>query len=154
LILHGVLKDPEYLKLGRESASFYNAWFLDVQSGAVYFNVLANGLPYLLGTERSKGSHSMAGYHSFELAYLGAVYTNLLIKNKAMDFYFKPTPGGFKDNILRVSPDILPAGRVRIEEVWINGSKYDDFDPENLTVKLPDNQPEMKVKVRLIPTMN
>lgn len=151
LILHGVLKDSEYLKLGRESASFYNAWFLDVLSGAVYFNVLANGLPYLLGPERSKGSHAMAGYHTFELAYLAAVYTNLLIKNQPMDFYFKPIQGGFKDNILRVSPDILPPDKVRIGEVWINGSKHDDFDPVNLTVKLPTNQPEMRVKVRLVP---
>ena len=43
-------------KLGpRESAAFYNAWFLDTDAGGVYFNVLANGLPYALGTERGKG---------------------------------------------------------------------------------------------------
>ena len=35
----------------------------------------------------------MAGYHSFELAYLAAVYTNLLIRNEPMDFYFRPDPG-------------------------------------------------------------
>jgi len=67
LILAGTLKDAEYLRYARESSSFYNAWFLDRDSGGVYFNVLANGLPYLMGTERQKGSHSMSGYHSFEL---------------------------------------------------------------------------------------
>ncbi len=153
MILYGILKCPEYLRLGRESASFYNAWFLDTQSGGAYFSVLTSGIPYLLGTERDKGSHSMAGYHSFELGYLAAVYINFLIKNRDMGFYFKPTPGGFKDNILRVSPDILPAGRFRIKEVWINGCEYDAFDPEKLTVILPDNQPEMKVRVRLSPIM-
>lgn len=153
LILYGILKRPEYLRLGRESASFYNAWFLDIQSGGIYFSVLANGIPYLLGTERDEGSHSKAGYHAFELAYLAAVYINFLIKNKDMDFYFKPTPNGFKDNILRVSPDILPAGKVRIKEVWINGCEYDAFDAENLTIILPDNQPEMKIRVRLSPSM-
>ncbi|NTW04087.1 MAG: N-acyl-D-glucosamine 2-epimerase, partial [Oscillochloris sp.] len=80
LILHGILKDPEHLRHARESAAFYNAFFLDHDDGAVYFNVTANGfVPYLVGTERFKGSHSMSGYHSTELCYLAAVYTNLLI---------------------------------------------------------------------------
>ena len=70
LILAGVHKKPEYVKLARESAAFYNAFFLDHDRGGIYFNVLANGVPYLMGTEREKGSHSMSGYHSFELCYL------------------------------------------------------------------------------------
>lgn len=152
LILHGVLKDPEYLRIARESSAFYNAWFLDNESGGVYFNVLANGQPYTLGTERGKGSHSMAGYHSFELAYLAAVYTNLLITQEPMDFYFKPIPGGLADNILRVQPDILPKDSIRISEVWINGHAYDDFDANALTVKLPDEHGEITVRVRIAPT--
>ena len=61
LILAGSLKKDEYLRLARESSAFYNAFFPDHDNGGVYFNVLANGIPYLLGTERLKGSHSMAG---------------------------------------------------------------------------------------------
>jgi len=152
LILAGVLKEPEYLKLARESSAFYNAWFLDHDSGAVYFNVLANGLPYLLGTERQKGSHSMSGYHSFELAYLASVYSNLLITKQSMDFYFKPMPNGFKENTLRVAPDILPKGSISIEQVWINGEEYKNFDAEALTVKLPKSDKPVKVRVRIMPT--
>ncbi|MBP5976268.1 STAS domain-containing protein [Brasilonema sp. CT11] len=152
LILAGSLDKPEYQRFGREAAGFYNAWFLDYTGGGVYFNVLANGVPYLLGTERGKGSHSMSGYHSFELAYLACVYTNLMITKQPMDLYFKPKAGGFKDNILRVAPDILPPGSVRIGEVWINGQKHSDFDTESLTVKLPSTQDELKVRVRLVPT--
>ncbi|MDG4552804.1 MAG: N-acyl-D-glucosamine 2-epimerase [Candidatus Competibacter sp.] len=152
LILHGVLKEPEHLRIARESAAFYNAWFLDTDSGGVYFNVLANGQPYALGTERGKGSHSMAGYHSFELAYLSAVYTNLLITKEPMDFYFKPIPGGFSDNVLRVQPDILPKGSICISEVWVNGHAYDDFDADALTVKLPEGHGEITVRVRIAPS--
>lgn len=152
LILTGSLGKPEYQKLAREATAFYNSWFLDRDAGGVYFNVLANGVPYLLGTERSKGSHSMSGYHSFELAYLACVYTNLLITKQPMELYFKPKPGGFKDNILRVAPDILPPGSVRIGEVWINGQKHSDFDANSLTVKLPSTQDELKVRVRILPT--
>jgi len=172
-ILAGVLKDPTYKKLAEESAAFYNAWFLDTDSGAVYFNVLANGLPYLLGNERDKGSHSMGAYHSTELCYLAAVYSNLLVTKQPMDFYFKPQPGALKDNILRVSPDILPKGSVKLDQVWINGEEYHNFDADALTVTLPTITPkthqevlerrraggvrpshikdELKVKVRIVP---
>ena len=39
----------------------------------------------------------MNGYHSTELCYLAAVYTNLLINKQPMDFYFKPTPGWVRE---------------------------------------------------------
>jgi mannose/cellobiose epimerase-like protein (N-acyl-D-glucosamine 2-epimerase family) len=152
LILAGSLKDPEYHRLARESAAFYNAFFLDHDDGAIYFNVLANGIPFLTGTERLKGSHSMSGYHTFELCYLAAVYTNLLITKEPMEFYFKPQPGGFRNNILRVQPDILPPGSVRLSEVWANGEKYANFDANRLTVRLPDSREAMSIKVSIVPS--
>ncbi|MEL6777358.1 MAG: N-acyl-D-glucosamine 2-epimerase, partial [Cyanobacteria bacterium J06597_16] len=95
------------------------------------------------------GSHSMSGYHSTELCYLAAVYTNLLVKKQPMDFYFKPQPNGFADCILRVSPDILPPGSVKIGSVEIDGKAYDNFDADALTVSLPETDEAVKVKVRL-----
>jgi mannose/cellobiose epimerase-like protein (N-acyl-D-glucosamine 2-epimerase family)/anti-anti-sigma regulatory factor len=149
LIMAGSFGDPAYMKLARESSAFYNAWFPDHDNGGVYFNVLANGIPYLLGTERLKGSHSMSGYHSFELCYLAATYTNLLLTKQPMDLYFKPMPGAWKDDILRVAPDILPKGSIRIEEVWINGERHTDFDAENLTVKLPSDRSDVSTPAHL-----
>jgi mannose/cellobiose epimerase-like protein (N-acyl-D-glucosamine 2-epimerase family) len=151
LILHGILGDSEYLRLARESAAFYNAFFLDHDDGSVYFNVLANGIPYLMGTERFKGSHSMSGYHSTELCYLSATYTNLLITKQPLELYFKPYPEGFKRNTLRVSPDILPPGSIHLSEVWANGEKYSHFDADNLTVRIPDSKDAVQIKVRIEP---
>jgi mannose/cellobiose epimerase-like protein (N-acyl-D-glucosamine 2-epimerase family) len=151
LILRGVLGGDQYLKVARESQAFYNAFFLDHDDGGVYFNVLANGIPYLMGTERFKGSHSMSFYHSSELCYLAAVYTNLLITKQSMDFYFKPLPGAFPRNILRVSPDILPPGSIHIGEVWINDEPYTNFEADKLTVKLPDTKEQVRVKVNIVP---
>ncbi|MEW6755147.1 MAG: AGE family epimerase/isomerase [Candidatus Latescibacterota bacterium] len=151
LILGGCTHKPEYLKLARESSAFYNAWFLDTDCGAVYFNVLANGLPYLLGTERTKGSHSMGAYHSCELAYLAATYTNLLITGQPLDMHFRPQPKGFPHRVLRVSPDILPPGSIRIGQVWLDGKPYSQFDAGCLTVKLPDSEGPVDVKVRILP---
>ena len=151
LILNGTLGDNEYLKIARESEAFYNAYHLDHDDGGVYFNVLANGLPYLLGTERFKGSHSMSFYHASELCYLSAVYNNQLIFKQQMDFYYKPQPGAFPRNILRVSPDILPEGSIRISDVWINDEPYKNFDADYLTVKLPTTKEQVRVKVRVEP---
>ncbi|MFH1339315.1 MAG: AGE family epimerase/isomerase [Candidatus Omnitrophota bacterium] len=150
-ILYGVLKEQQYLKLARESAAFYNAFYLDHDDGAVYFNVLNNGLPFLLGTERLKGSHSMSAYHSVELAYLAQVYENLLHTKQPLDLYFKPLPQGFPGDILRVQPDILPPGSVRISEVWVDNNPWKNFDAQKLTVELPNLNYRPKIKVRLVP---
>jgi len=150
LILAGVLGEEEYRKEARSAAAFYNAWFLDHDSGAVYFNVLATGIPYLLGTERLKGSHSMSAYHNTELCFLAAVYTNLLLTRQPLDLYFKPHADAFKDRILHISPDILPPGSIRIEQVWIDGQAWPEFDPEKLTVTLPPPGKQVEVKVRVV----
>jgi mannose/cellobiose epimerase-like protein (N-acyl-D-glucosamine 2-epimerase family) len=151
LILHGILKDEEYLRLAREAASFYNSFFLDRDDGGVYFNVLANGIPYLLGNERFKGCHSMSGYHSTELCFLSAVYTNLLISKQPMFLYFKPYPDSFKDNVLHVSPDILPDDSIYIKECYIDDKTYNNFDSKKLTVKLPETNERVTVKVKIVP---
>ncbi len=148
-ILYGLLKKPEYLKYAEESAAFYNTFFLDYDDGAVYFNVLNNGIPYLLGTERMKGSHSMSAYHSVELCYLSSVYINLLHTRKPLNLYFKPKPGAFRDNLLRVSPDILPKGSVKITAVEINGMPWSRFDAEGLTVTIPPTSEAPKIKVTI-----
>lgn len=150
-ILYGVLKKDEYLNLARESASFYNTFFLDHDDGSVYFNVLNNGLPYLIGNERLKGSHSMSGYHSIELCYLAQVYTNFLNTGQPIDLYFKPMTDGFGNDMLRVQPDILPPGSVRISEAWIDGNPWNKFDGDKLTVELPNLTYRPKIKVRLVP---
>jgi mannose/cellobiose epimerase-like protein (N-acyl-D-glucosamine 2-epimerase family) len=152
-ILYGIFKDPEYLKLARESAGFYNSFFLDHDDGAVYFNVLNNGIPFLLGTERLKGSHSMACYHSIELCYLSAVYINLLHTKQPLDLYFKPLAHGFPGDVLRVEPDILPPGSVRISDVWVDGNPWKNFDAQKLTVELPNVNYRPKIKVRLVPVV-
>ena len=151
MILYAILGDEEYAKQAREAASFYNSFFLDVDDGGVYFNVLSNGMPYLLGNERFKGSHSMSAYHSTELCFLSVVYINLLTTKEPTYFYFKPYPDSFKDNLLLVSPDILPKGSVRITECFIDDEPYTNFDADALSVKLPDTDKQVRVKVLLTP---
>jgi mannose/cellobiose epimerase-like protein (N-acyl-D-glucosamine 2-epimerase family) len=152
LILAGHMPErEEYKKYSDESAAFYNAFFLDHNDGGVYFNVLANGVPYLLGTERFKGSHSMSAYHSTELCFLSTVYIDLMIKKRPLDLFFKPLPNGFVDRILRVAPDMLPPGSVRITACTIDGAPYENYDASALSVQLPESSERLSVKVTLTP---
>jgi mannose/cellobiose epimerase-like protein (N-acyl-D-glucosamine 2-epimerase family) len=152
LILAGHTGDDGFLRHARESAAFYNAFFLDHDEGGIYFNVLANGLPYLLGTERLKGSHSMSMYHAAELCLLATVYQRLLLRGEPLELWFRPRAGGFPDRVLRVAPDALPPGRVRLGGVEIDGERYLAFDPVEMTVDLPYTAGDLTVRARLVPT--
>ncbi|MDI6100429.1 AGE family epimerase/isomerase [Actinoplanes sp. NEAU-A12] len=149
LILAGTVGGDANLEEARQAAAFYNTFFLDHDEGAVYFNVLASGMPYLLGTERLKGSHSMSMYHSAELCFLATVYTSLLITKQPLDLYFKPRPDASR--LLRVAPDMLPPGSFRLEKVEIDGKPYEVFDAQNATVELPASTESLSVKVQLVP---
>jgi mannose/cellobiose epimerase-like protein (N-acyl-D-glucosamine 2-epimerase family) len=147
LILAGIDGNDSFLREARQAESFYNAFFLDHDEGAVYFNVLATGIPYLLGTERLKGSHSMSMYHSAELCYLAATYTNLLISGRTLTLWFKPLPEASRT--LRVAPDLLPEGRVVLLSVEIDGKPHEVFDAAAMTVELPATEERQTVRVVL-----
>ncbi|MFY1586429.1 AGE family epimerase/isomerase [Micromonospora sp. WMMD734] len=141
----------DYLRHAREAAAFYNAFFLDQEAGGVYFAVQAGGIPYLRsGDERAKGSHSMSMYHSAELAYLATVYGDLLVRGEPLDLWFNPrSDARFPDGLLRVAPDVLPRGRVRLERVRIDGTDFTDFDPAGLLVRLPRSAHRLTVQATL-----
>ncbi|MBO2448760.1 AGE family epimerase/isomerase [Actinomadura barringtoniae] len=154
-VLTGATGDAGFRKQARESAAFYNTFFLDHDEGGVFFNVLADGTPYLLGTERFKGSHSMSMCHAAELCFLAAVYQRLLLDQEPLTLWFRPRPDGFSDGgerVLRVAPDVLPPGRVRLDWVEIDGRPYAEFDAASLSVRLPDSASPVTVRAHLAPT--
>ena len=69
-----------------------------------------------------------------------------------MELFFKPKPGAFPDGKLRVAPDLLPKGSIRIESVTVNGENYTEFDAEALTVTLPESREPVAVRVCVAPT--
>jgi mannose/cellobiose epimerase-like protein (N-acyl-D-glucosamine 2-epimerase family) len=150
MILAGVHGDSNALGLAREASAFYNAFFLDHDEGGIFVDVEANGLPLLRGDERYKFNHFKAGYHSAELAYLAATYHELLLARRPLTLHFRPAAEGFSDGILRVAPDVLPAGSVRIDAVWVNDRPYTDFTPD-LKVAVPRSMNRPMIRVRLAP---
>ncbi|MDT0306627.1 AGE family epimerase/isomerase [Streptomyces sp. DSM 44917] len=152
LILAGHTGEDDYLRHARESAAFYNAFFLDHDEGGVFFTVLAQGIPYLVGNERLKGSHAMAMYHKAELCYLAEVYTRLLVHREPLDLYFRPEPGAsYPGGLLRVAPDVFPHGTLTLDSVTVDGAPYADFDAAELTVRLPESSQPLLVKATVRP---
>ncbi|MBD0420430.1 AGE family epimerase/isomerase [Streptomyces sp. NPDC052309] len=152
LILAGHTGDDTFLRHAHEASAFYNAFFLDHDEGAVHFTVLAQGLPFLMGDERLKGSHAMAMYHKAELCYLAEVYTRLLVRGEPVTLWFRPgADADFPQRLLRVAPDILPPGRVVLDQVRVDGAYWDDYDAEAMAVRLPESAGRLTVQVRLRP---
>ncbi|MFF0965877.1 AGE family epimerase/isomerase [Streptomyces sp. NPDC003703] len=152
LILAGGTGREDFLRHARESSAFYNSFFLDHDEGGVFFTVLAQGLPFLVGNERLKGSHAMAMYHKAELCYLAEIYTRLLINEEPLELYFRTHPhASFPGGRLRVSPDVFPAGRIVLDRVLIDGAPYDDFDAESMSIRLPDSAEELRIRARVRP---
>jgi hypothetical protein len=65
-----------------------------------------------------------------------------------------PYPGHLPGNVLRVAPDLLPQGSIRISEVAAGGKNWTAFDPEALTVEVPPTGERMKFKVTIEPVRN
>lgn len=159
-VLYGTTGKPEYLQKARETAAFWNLAFLDHDDGFTYFNTMASGIPYLMGTEDMKGSHAKAGYHSTELCYFAYFYNNLLMTGQPATLYFLPNnivpaarrPRPYSElNPFRVQPISFPAGSVEIQSVEINGQPYTNFDAAEMIVNLPHRDDDYQLKVTLVP---
>jgi len=135
-ILFAETKDPKYLDSARAGAGFYNLAFPDHDDGDVFFDVQADGTPFLIGDRADKGSHSKSGYHNMELTYFAHLYTNLLVNKRPVTLHFAPCAdaGG---TTFSVQPISLPPGSVELVSAEIDGVPFKDFDRKAMTVKLP-----------------
>ena len=136
LILYGATHDLRYLQLARESSAFWNLFFLDRERQGYFFRTTEDGLPILEGQYGMKSSHAI-GYHAFELAYLGHLYTRTHVADgdgtdNSFCLYFKIDSIEPQQSI-NVLPDFMPPGRVRISSVRANGQHVtDSLNPANL----------------------
>lgn len=122
LILHGADPgNPLWLQLARESAMFWNCFFLDRERRGYFFRTTESGDPVISGYS-NKAGHATAGYHAFELCYLAHVYTRTFVVPEDHDFclYFKLSQG-CEFSSLNVLPDFLFPGQVSITHICVNG---------------------------------
>jgi mannose/cellobiose epimerase-like protein (N-acyl-D-glucosamine 2-epimerase family) len=156
-ILHGYTRDEEYLKLARETAAFWNLFFLDHDNQGIFFRVTDDGLPYIQGNYGNKGGHSVSGYHAFELNYLAHIYIRAyVLKEPGCDdsfcLYFKPDrQSGFRS--INVLPDFFKPGDLEVVGISVNGVKRTNVDPHNFQISLSESALGAEVVVTFCPRL-
>ncbi len=155
LILHGATGDGRYLALAREMAAFWNIFFLDHDNRGIFFRVTAEGRPAIEGVYGQKGSHAVAGYHSFELNYLAHIYIRSFVKSKSADdanfcLYFCPEKNTCCPT-LNVLPDFYAPGTVEIAGIRVNGIPRSSFSPDNFQIQLDRDELGSQVVVEFRP---
>ena len=146
LILHGNTPDgevkEEYLQLAREMTAFWNLFFLDHDNRGIFFRVTDDGLPVVQGEFANKGTHAIAGYHSFELNFLAHIYIRSYVKTPAESdknfvLYFKPDMSCSSINVL---PDFLPPNHLEVVNIRVNGIKRRTVDRDNFQIDIDENE--------------
>jgi mannose/cellobiose epimerase-like protein (N-acyl-D-glucosamine 2-epimerase family)/ABC-type transporter Mla MlaB component len=143
--------EPRWSRLANASIDYYNTFFLDRGNGGVYFSVAADGTPWLVGHEALKGSHSMGGYHAFELCLCASVYGNLLIHQNSLRLYFQVVPDQIPEHRLFLAPDLMPDGSIVVQSLRINGEPWDNVNALDLFVDLPSGASLITVEADLGP---
>jgi hypothetical protein len=115
----------DYLKLARELQAFWNLFFLDRERNGVFFRVSDNGNPVISGTYGDKAGHSIAGYHSYELAYLAHVYQRTYLPRQQRQhtgfvLHYRPALNN-RFRSINVLPDFVGPDALEIFEVNVDG---------------------------------
>jgi hypothetical protein len=151
LILYGCTQSGDFLDLARESAAFWNLFFLDHDNRGIFFRVTDSGLPYIQGNYANKAGHAIAGYHMFELNYLAHIYERAYVSQTGGEddtfcLFFSPSPSS--DRLwLNVLPDCFAPGTVEITSVYIDGARTSQFDRDIYQIPLTAEQRGSAIRV-------
>jgi len=139
LHLYHLTGETHYLDSFRKMASFWSDYFIDKEFGGAYQNVSPSGK--VLNT--AKASPWKASYHEMETALLNYIYLKLYVNKKPVTLYFNISEAGKGEKhyvSLAEDPSVI------ISEVFINGKHWDQFDPAERSVTLPEGK-NLKMKV-------
>lgn len=127
------VRRQRYLDMADRSLQFFSKAMIDPIHGEIYST--ADGHTGEI-TNAEKGGRWKSGYHSTETGYYAYLYGALLVNQQPATLYYKfderPSARQY-----RLSPIALPDGHLRIDEVWLDGKRFEHFDPEQRTLSLP-----------------
>lgn len=140
LLLHGATRHEHYLDMARESAAFWNLFFLDHDNRGIFFRVTDSGLPYVQGNYGNKAGHAIAGYHMCELNFLAHIYERSYVSRESgqddtFSLYFNPS-ATCRQPWLNVLPDCFAPEAIEILAVYVNGELTTAFDAKNFQIPL------------------
>jgi len=154
LILHGCSNEShdqkqEYLRLARETATFWNLFFLDLDNKGIFFRVSESGDAITLGQYAQKGGHSISGYHAFELNYLAHIYISTYVTKEPFCLYFKPDKH-CRQRSLNILPDFVRPNTLEVSRVSIDGSDRTSIDPDNFQLELGEKEFQLGSEAEII----
>lgn len=152
LITYGYFKDDNYLSLAREMEAFWNLYYLDHDNTGFFFRVGESGQPVLNASYAQKGSHSISGYHAFELNYLAHIYSSMFVSKVPVSLHFRPEKNGITS--INVMPDFLAPKSVIISGIWINGLEQNIPDPFAYQLVLNEHEISDDIVVELTPVVS
>lgn len=134
LVLYGATGNPEHLAMARECSAFWNLFFLDRDRQGIFFRTTEGGLPVIEGVYGQKGSHSMSGYHAFELNYLAHLYLRSYVdtdeRDRSFCLYFHVLCNREQQSI-NVLPDFVPPNHLGIRRIRVNGLDREELKPDD-----------------------
>ncbi|NDJ23311.1 N-acyl-D-glucosamine 2-epimerase [Nostoc sp. B(2019)] len=154
LILYGCSNEnhhqkQEYLRLARETAAFWNLFFLDQDNKGIFFRVSESGDAMTVGEYGQKGGHSISGYHAFELNYLAHIYTSSYVTKEPFCLYFKPDKH-CRQRSLNFLPDFFRPNTLEVSRISINGSDRTSIDPDNFQIELGEKEFQLGSEAEII----
>ena len=154
LILHGCSnksheQKQEYLRLARETAAFWNLFFLDQDNKGIFFRVSESGDAITSGQYAQKGGHAISGYHAFELNYLAHIYISSYVTKEPFCLYFKPNIN-CRQRSLNVLPDFFRPNTLEVSRISIDGSDRTSIDPDNFRLELGEQEFQLGSEAEII----
>jgi hypothetical protein len=135
----GGTQQQAYLDLAREMAVFWNLFFLDQENKGIYFRVTESEMPIIEGNYGNKGTHSISGYHAFELNYLAHIYISTYAIKEPFCLYFKPNLN-CRQRSINVLPDFFKPGDLEVTKVSVDGSDRSSLDNDNFRLELSEKE--------------
>ncbi len=139
LHLYHLTGENHYRDSFRKMASFWSDYFVDKEFGGAYQNVSPSGLVQ----NTAKASPWKASYHEMETALLNYIYLNLYFNNTSVTLYFhiSEAKNGEKHFVsLAEDPSVI------ISDVKINDKPWNQFDPVERSITLPEGK-NLKMRI-------
>jgi len=137
------------LRLARETAAFWNLFFLDQDNKGIFFRVSESGDAITSGQYAQKGGHAISGYHAFELNYLAHIYISSYVTKEPFCLYFKPNIN-CRQRSLNVLPDFFRPNTLEVSRISIDGSDRTSIDPDNFRLELGEQEFQLGSEAEII----
>lgn len=141
LYLYRITQRKQYLNRFRKGAQFWNKAFLDEQYGGTVLKADFEG-----NIEKgAKAVRTKTAYHAMEHGLLNYLYLRLWVEGKPAKLHYQLSN---TEQGQTFHPLFLANPQAQIKLVTINGEVWNQFDPEEQTITLPEAD-NLKIQVKL-----